>query len=441
MGGSPGGCVSGESRLLDVGTGVGGIAPPGTGFATPSGMDISRKSAKRTKMIRRGLIGTAGLVLITVVTVGVSRLEPTVPGVDRRTLWLDTVKRGPMLREVRGVRALVSEDVLWIPSAVQGRVTRILVEPGRIVEPNTTRLGLNNPELELELLDARSQWNSAESRLTAWMAELEDPLLAMEADLTQLEAAYEESELRAEVDQKHYESDLISDLQLTLSKTRVTQSQQLLKVRRKRLDVYRTRTMPAQLAEAKAAVEHAESRYSLRCSEIESLKVKAGTHGVRAQVKERIEPGQSVTPGTILAKITNPKKRKAQLRIPEAQARDVRIGLPAEVDRHHGTVVGEVSRIDPTVVEGNVTVCVSLEDALPQGARPDPSVVGTIEIERLEDILYVGRPAYATTKGSRSCSRSSRTAGSPCGPASSSAEAPSARSKSWKVWREEAKSF
>jgi HlyD family secretion protein len=201
------------------------------------------------------------------------------------------------------------------------------------------------------------------------------------------------------VDQKQYESDLISDLQLTLSKTRVTQSQQLLELRRKRLEVYRTRTMPAQLAEAKAALEQAQSWYRLKCNEIDSLKVKAGTHGVLAQVKERIEPGQSVTPGTILAKITNPQKLKAQLRIPEAQARDLCIGLTAEVDTHHGTVVGKVSRIDPTVMEGNVTVDISLDGSLPQGARPDLSVVGTIEIERLDDILYVGRPVFASSEG------------------------------------------
>ena len=364
-------------------------------------MDIPRKSAKRMKMIRRGLIGVTGLVLVALVTVGVSRLKPAAPGVDRRTLWLDKVKRGPMLREVRGVGTLVSEDILWIPAAVKGRVARILVEPGSIVEPNTVLLELNNPELELELLDAKSQWNSAQSKLISQTAQLEDQLLGMEADLAQMEANYEENKLRAEVDQKQYESDLISDLQLTLSKTRVTQSAQLLEIKRKRLDMYRTRTKPAQLAEAKAAVDQAESRYRLKCNEMESLRVKAGTRGVLAQVKEKekIEPGQAITPGTILAKITNPRQLKAQLKIPEAQARDVRIGLAAVVDTHHGTVSGKVSRIDPTVMDGNVTVDVSLQGTLPEGARPDLSVVGTIEIERLDDVLNVGRPVYASSEG------------------------------------------
>ena len=362
-------------------------------------MDIPRKSAKRMKMIRRGLIGTTGLVVVALVTVGVSRLQPAAPGVDRRTLWLDTVKRGPMLREVRGVGTLVSEDILWIPADVKGRVTRILVEPGSIVEPNTVLIELNNPELELELADAKSQWNSAQSKLTSQTAQLEDQLLGMQADLALTEASHEENRLRAEVDQKQYESDLISDLQLTLSKARVTQSEGLLEIKRKRLDMYKTQTMPAQLAEAKAAVEQAESRYRLKCHEMDSLKVRAGTHGVLAQVANKIEPGQAITPGTVLAKITNPRQLKAQLKIPEAQARDVQIGLAAVVDTHHGTVSGKVSRIDPTVMEGNVTVDVSLQGKLPEGARPDLSVVGTIEIERLADILNVGRPVYASTEG------------------------------------------
>lgn len=362
-------------------------------------MDIPRKSAKRMKRIRQGLIGTTGLIVVALITVGVSRLQPAAPGVDRRTLWLDTVKRGPMLREVRGVGTLVSEDILWIPADVKGRVTRILVEPGSVVEPNTVLLELNNPELELELVDAKSQWNSAQSKLTSQTAQLDDQLMGMEAELASAEASHEENKLRAEVDKKQYESDLISDLQLTLSNARVTQSQQLLDIKKKRLEMYRTKTMPAQLAEAKAAVDQAESRYQIKRHEMDSLKVKAGTHGVLAQVANKIEPGQAIAPGTILAKITNPRQLKAQLKIPEAQARDVRIGLAASVDTHHGAVPGKVSRIDPTVMEGNVTVDVSLQGKLPEGARPDLSVTGVIEIERLDDVLNVGRPVYASTEG------------------------------------------
>ena len=364
-------------------------------------MDIPRKSAKRMKMIRRGLIGTTGLVLVALVTVGVSRLQPAAPSVDRRTVILDTVKRGSMLREVRGIGTLVSEDILWVPATVAGRVVRVLVEPGTPVEPNTVLLELHNPQLELELFNAESEWNSAEARQTAQKAQLQGQLLQMGATVAQMQANYEEAKLEARVKQKEYESDLISELQLTLAKTKVDQAENLLKVNMDCVEMFRTQTMPAQLAETEAAVRKAESLYGLKKSEVGSLRVRAGAAGVLAQVKdkEKIEPGQSVSVGTILAKITNPKRLKAQLKIPEAQARDLIIGLSAQVDTHHGAVQGKVSRIDPTVMEGNVTVDVTLNGALPQGARPDLSVVGVIEIERLESILYVGRAIYASSEG------------------------------------------
>jgi HlyD family secretion protein len=362
-------------------------------------MDIPRKSAKRMKMIRRGLIATTGMVLVAAVTIGVSRLQPAAPGVDRRTLWFDTVKRGPMLREVRGIGTLVSEDILWVPATVPGRVVRILVEPGSSVEPNTVILELSNPELQLQLANAKSQWESARAKLTAHKATQNDALMQMEADLAQTEADLKDAKLGAEVDQKQFEGELISVLQLTRSKGKVEQFERILEVKKKRLEMFRSQTMPAQLAETEALESQARSDYELKQSEVRSLQVRAGTSGVLAQVKDRIEPGQSVSVGTILAKVTNPRRLKAQLKIPEAQARDLILGLLTEVDTHHGTVTGKVSRIDPTVMDGNVTVDVALHGALPLGARPDLSVIGTIEIERLEDILYVGRPVMASSEG------------------------------------------
>jgi HlyD family secretion protein len=362
-------------------------------------MDIPRKSAKRMKMIRRGLIATTGLVLVAAVTIGVSRLQPAAPGVDRRTLWLDTVKRGPMIREVRGIGTLVSEDILWVPATVPGRVVRILVEPGSSVEPNTVILELSNPELQLQLANAKSQWESARAKLAAHKATQNDQLMQMEADLAQTEADLKDAKLGAEVDQKQFEGELISVLQLTRSKGKVEQFQRVLEVKKKRLEMFRSQTMPAQLAETEALESQARSDCELKQSEVRSLQVRAGTSGVLAQVKDRIEPGQSVSVGTILAKVTNPRRLKAQLKVPGAQARDVILGLHAEVDTHHGTVTGKVSRIDPTVMDDNVTVDVALHGSLPLGARPDLSVIGTIEIERLEDILYVGRPVMASSEG------------------------------------------
>ena len=362
-------------------------------------MDIPRKSAKRRKMIRRGLIATTGLIVVAAVTVGVSRLKPAAPGVDRRTLWFDKVKRGPMLREVRGVGTLVSEDILWVPAVVSGRVVQILVEPGAPVEPNTVLLELHNPELELELFNAETEWQSAVAQQTAQKASLAGDLLQRKADLTQTQANYDEAKLQLEVDEKEFENELISLQRITLSRASVQQRKNFLEIKEKCLEMYEKETLPAQLAETEASVRKAKSFYELKKKQVESLHVRAGTSGILAQIPTKIEPGQSVATSTIVAKITNPKKLKAQLKVPEAQARDVTIGLMAEVDTHHGTVLGKVSRIDPTVMDGNVTVDVSLSGILPQGARPDLSVVGTVTIEKLDDVLNVGRPVFASSEG------------------------------------------
>jgi HlyD family secretion protein len=337
-------------------------------------------------------------MLIILVSVVISRLEPAAPSVDRGTLWIDTVKRGPMLRQVRGVGNLVSEDVLVVPAAVSGRVTQILVEPGTIVDANTVILELTNPELELEGLDAQSKLNSAKAHLVAQKTQLQDQMLGMEANLAQMEANLKDSKLRAQVDKKQYEEDLISELLFTLTQARVEEQEKLLEINKRRLTMFRDSTSPAQLAESEASLHQAESLFNLRKSQIDSLSVRAGTAGVLASVKEKIELGQSVSAGTILARITSPKRLKARLKVPEVQARNVIIGLPCEVDTYNGTVSGTVSRIDPTVMEGNVTVDIRLNGELPDGARPDLSVVGTIEIERLDDIIYVGRPVFASSQ-------------------------------------------
>ena len=363
-------------------------------------MDIPRQNARRKRIVRRSLYIGITVVVVAVVTVGVSRLKPAAQSVDRRTLWLDTVKRGPMLRQVRGVGNLVSEDVLVVPAAVSGRVSRIVIEPGTSVDANTVLLELANPELELEWLDAQSQLGSAQATLDARKATLQDQLLGMEATLAQIQANYRESKLRAEVDETQFKDDLIAELQLTLSKSRVEESSKLLEINQKRLEMFRDQTMPAQVVELEAALSQARSRYNLKKGQIDSLRVRAGTSGVLAQVKTKIELGEHVAPGTILARITNPERLKAQLKVPETQARDLRIGLPAEVDTYHGVIQGKVSRIDPTAMEGNVTVDVCFDGPLPKGSRPDLSVVGTIEIERLDDVLYVGRPVSASAEGS-----------------------------------------
>jgi HlyD family secretion protein len=362
-------------------------------------MDIPRKSAKRMKMIRRGLIATTGLILVAGITVAVSRLKPAAPGVDRRTLWLDKVKRGPMLREVRGVGTLVSEDILWVPAVVQGRALQILVEPGTAVEPNTILLELHNPELQLELFNAEAAWKSAVTTRKVYDAQQRDAQLQRKAAIARNQADYEQAKLQLEADEMEFKNDLISVQRLRQSRANVEQLKNVLETSRASLEMFERETMPAQLAEKEADVLKAKSFYELKRKQVDSLHVRAGAAGILAPISTKIEAGQSVSASTIVAKITNPKKLKAQLRVPEAQARDVTLGLMAEVDTHHGTVMGKVSRIDPTVMDGNVMVDVSLGGVLPQGARPDLSVVGTITIEKLDDVLNVGRPVFASSEG------------------------------------------
>jgi multidrug resistance efflux pump len=373
----------------------------GTIIAIVSNMDVPRKFAKRRRYIRQSLYALTGLSVIVLVTVAVSRLKPAVPGIDRRTILAGTVERGSMLRKVRGAGTLVSEDILWVPAEVKGRVRRVLVEPGTLVKADTVILELSDPELELELLDAQSRLDSAIAQLTTQKVTLEDQYLGKVIGLAQTEANYKQATLNAEVDQKQFDKKLISELRLTLSKTRVEDLERLLEIERRRFEMFCNQTVPAQLAEQQASLRQAMSLCELKQRQIDALHVRAGTEGVLARVTEdkSIEPGQLISAGTVVAKITNPKRLKAQLKIQEGQARDVRVGLPAEIDTYHGIVAGSVSRIDPTVIQGHVTVDISLEGALPKGARPDLSVVGNIEIERLDDVLYVGRPIFAPAEG------------------------------------------
>lgn len=344
----------------------------------------------------RVIIVVIAAVAIGAITLGLSRLEPAAPSVERQTLLIDSVKRGNIILEVRGVGTLVSEDMLVVPARVSGRASRILIQAGTPVEPNTVILELSNPQLELNWKDAQTQLKSAEARYNAQKASLLNQQLGYEAGIARTQADVNDARLRFEVDKKQYEDGLISELQMTLSKSNVVQRERQLEVEMKQYEVFINQTKPAQLVLEEASLEQSQSQYNLRKEEYESLKVRAGAAGVLAPIQVPIELGQQVSMGQMVARITNPNKLMARLQIPQGQARDVRIGLPAEIDTYNGVVSGRVSRIEPTVMEGNVAVDVSLDGALPKGSRPDLSVVGTIEIEQLLDILYVGRPVLAS---------------------------------------------
>lgn len=350
------------------------------------------------RFVRRGLYTMTGLVVVASISVVLSRLEPAAPSVDRQTLLIDSVKRGDIVLEVRGVGTLVSEDRLVVSARVGGRASRILIQPGTPVEPDTIILELSNPQLELNWKDAQTQLKSADAKYNAQKASLLNQQLGYEAGIARTEADVNDARLRYEVDKKQYEDGLISELAMKLSKSNVEQRERQLKVEKRQYDVFMNQTKPAQMTLEEASLEQAHSQYNLRKEEYESLKVRAGAVGVLAPIKVPIELGEQIGAGQMVARITNPERLMARLQIPQGQARDVRIGLPAEIDTYNGVVSGRVSRIEPTVMEGNVTVDVSLDGELPKGSRPDLSVVGTIEIEQLLDILYVGRPVLASAQ-------------------------------------------
>jgi HlyD family secretion protein len=355
-------------------------------------MDIPRSaSVKRNKLIKRTVyaILLVGAILLT--TLGLSRLKPAAPPVDRSTVWLDTVRRGPMVRQVRGLGTLVPEEVLWIPAVTQGRVERILMRPGAVVTPDTVLLVLSNPELELQALDAEYQVKAAEAQYAGLEVQLESQQLNQQADVARASSEYQQSKLRADRDELLAKEGLLADLNLYISKSTAQQLGNRHSIEEKRLSI-QAKSNEAQLAVQMAQIDKLRALAQLRKSEIQALQVKAGTYGVLQQLS--VEVGQQVAAGTILARVAEPEKLKAELKVPETQVKDVMVGQVVAIDTRNGIIDGAVSRIDPAVREGTVTVDVRLEGKLPQSARPDLSVEGTIEIERLSDVIFVGRPAF-----------------------------------------------
>jgi HlyD family secretion protein len=354
-------------------------------------VDIARPAiVARQKRIRRIAYAAASLVAVLLITLGLSRLKPAAPSVDRGTLVIDTVKRGGMLRQVRGLGTLVPEDFRWIPAATDGRVERILVQPGTVVGPDTIVLELSNPELEMHALDAESQLRAAEAQYAEVKVRLESQHLDQEAAAASVEADYAQARMRADTDEELAQQGLVADLNRKLSKVTADQLENRNRIEKRRLAIAGDSTK-AQLAVQRAQVEQKRVLARLRRAQFRAQAVRAGIGGMLQQVP--VEVGQSVTPGTILAKVAVQDRLKAVIRVAETQAKDIQIGQPASVDTRNGIVEGRVSRVDPASQNGTVAVDVALTGELPKGARPDLSVDGTVELERLENILYVGRPA------------------------------------------------
>ena len=354
-------------------------------------MDVARPDLARKKKLRQTAYAVAAVTVIALITVGVSRLEPAAPRVDRDTVYLDTVQRGPMVRQVRGTGTLVPERIRWIPAATDGAVERIVIRPGARVTPETVIVELSNPELEQTALEARLNLEAAEARYENRRVEVERDILNQRATLATIEAQLKTARLQADADEQLFAQGLVSSLELQQSQAAVEEYDTRFRIEQERLRMA-TDTVEAQLAVERSEVDRLRTLHELRRRQVEDLRVRAGMPGVLQQVP--LEEGQRVTTGTNLARVGDPTVLKAELRIAETQAKDVQIGQTAEVDTRNGVIAGRVARIDPAVENGTVTVDVALAGELPRGARPDLTVDGTIELERMEDVLFVGRPVF-----------------------------------------------
>jgi len=354
-------------------------------------VDIARPSQAKKKRIRRIIYGATALLVIILITVGVSRLKPAAPSVERATVWIDTVKRGSMLRQVRGSGTLVPEDIRWIPATTQGRVERIVLRPGAQVKPDTVILELSNQDLEQAVRDAQLAYQSAQAAYVNRKQELESALLNQQSDVASIEASYNNAALQLKAQEALYKDQLVSQIQLEQSRTAAKELENRLRLAKERLRI-QTEGIKSQLAPQEAEVDQRRANYQLQTRHLEDLKVKAGMTGVLQEIP--VERGAQVGPGANLARVADPSNLKAELRIAETQTKDIRVGQVAVVDTRNGEVKGHVARIDPKSTGGTVGVDIILEGALPSGARPDLSVDGTIQLERLDNVIYVGRPAF-----------------------------------------------
>jgi HlyD family secretion protein len=355
-------------------------------------VDIARDPAyARNKKIRRVAFAAVGVLVIVLVSVVLAQMKPAAPTVERATIWVDTVKRGPMVRQVRGLGTLVPEDTRWLPATTEGRVERILLRAGAQVMANSVILELSNPQVEQEALNARLALQAAEANLANQRVQLQNELLTQQAAAATVSADYTQARLQAEVNEELAKQELISELVRKQSQVRSEELKTRNEIEEKRLSTARE-SIEARIRVQQAAVDQARAVMALYESRLQALKVRPGFAGVLQQVP--VEVGARVAPGQNLARVADPGRLKAELRIAETQAKDIEIGQSAQVDTRNGVIPGRVSRKDPAAVNGTVTVDVALTGPLPRGAVPDLSVDGTVELERLENVLYVGRPAF-----------------------------------------------
>jgi HlyD family secretion protein len=361
-------------------------------------MDIVRdESVKKKKRQKQTIVIVLVVMVVLGATMGVARLKPALPSVEFSTVWPDTVKRGSMLRQVRGLGSLVPipDDVRLIPAETDVRVERIVVLPGTPVTADTVIMELSNPQVEQESLNSELDQKSAEAEYHNTKAKIDSDLMSLRSAAATVESEYENAKREADQNRELKKIGVVSEsvLQASLSKEKELAT-------RKQIEAERiaesTKAIDTQMAVQQTTIEQKKAMAGLKHRQKDALKVRAGIPGVLQEVP--VQVGQRVAQGTILAKVVQPDHLKAELKIPETQAKDIVVGQKAEIDTHNGIVEGTVARIDPAVLAGTVTVDVKLDGAPPKGSRPDLSVDGTITLERLDNVLYVGRPAFGQEK-------------------------------------------
>jgi HlyD family secretion protein len=354
-------------------------------------MDIPRKSAAKKRRVKRILYALTAIIGVAVITVGVSRLQPAAPSVPGETLWKGTVARGTIPRNVRGLGTLVPEEIRYVPAISPGRIEKRLVQPGAQVKADTVLMELTDPAIQQAFVDAETQLRGADANLTTLKVQLDKQILDQEATLLQAKSDFNKAKMQFEVNDSLGTGGLKSKLEVDLSRIAAEDAGNRVALETRRLAGSREEAK-ARLAAEDEKVRQLKDAVQLKRTQMEALKVRAGIDGELQTIA--VQVGQQVTLGQELARVANPKKLKAELKINETQAKDVQLGQPVSVDTRNGIIAGKVIRIDPSVQNGTRTVDASLDGDLPKGAVPDLSVDGTIELEKLENILYVNRPVH-----------------------------------------------
>ena len=355
-------------------------------------MDIKRPpKSKLKKKIRTAVMIVAGVCILAGITYGLTKLKPAAPTLDPSTAVIDTVKRGEMVRDVRGNGTLVPEVTRWVPAPAEGRVESLPLQAGVEVGPDTVIAELSNPQMEQQATDAEFQVKAAIADEENLRVRLESETMTQKAQIATINSQYSQAKLQLDADEVLYKQHLVAELSVKISRVAVQDLANRVKVEQERLAVM-AKSGKAQINAAASRLDQLKVMAKLRREQVDALKVRAGTGGVLQQVS--VQVGQQVTPGLNIARVADPASLKAVLRVAETQIKDVRIGQPVVVDTRNGVIQGTVSRIDPAAREGTFEVDASLVGPLPPSARPDLSVDGTIELERLNDVLKVGRPAF-----------------------------------------------